>query len=48
MNSLAILALQRLSETGMCGDDILAESTDSICCDGSTKSCRDCCNTWEQ
>jgi hypothetical protein len=39
----AILSLQRL-DSGL-AEDSLAESTQSVCCIGSTASVRDCCNT---
>lgn len=47
MNALLVLALQRLDATSTCEEETaLMDSGDSVCCNGSTKSCRDCCNTW--
>ena len=40
----AILALQKLMNT----DPIVADSTQSICCYGSTNSMRECCNAGKQ
>jgi hypothetical protein len=43
MNAMLVLGLQRLDSSLMDG---FAESTESICCKGSTESVENCCNTW--